>query len=76
MDIHHLAHLANSIGAFFEAEADKKKAAQSVANHIRNFWEPRMRRQILVHLDEKQGEGLSELVLTALRTHRSELTPK
>ena len=75
MDIHHLTKLANNIGAFFEAEPDKTKAARGVATHIRSFWDPRMRRQILAHIDEKQGEGLSELVLTALRTHRDELTP-
>jgi formate dehydrogenase subunit delta len=75
MDIHHLTKLANNIGSFFEAEPDKAKAAQGVATHIRNFWEPRMRRQILAYLDEKKGEGLSDLVLTALKTHRQELTP-
>ena len=75
MDIHHLVHMANNIGAFFAAEPDKAKGAQGVANHIKSFWEPRMRRQILSYLDEKSGEGLSELVLAALRTHRKELTP-
>jgi len=34
-----------------------------------------MRREILSYVDEKSGEGLSELVLSALRTHRKELTP-
>jgi len=75
MDIHHLVEMANNIGAFFAAEPDKTKGAQGVANHIKSFWEPRMRRQILSYLDEKNGEGLSELVLAALRSHRKELTP-
>ena len=75
MDIHHLTKLANNIGAFFEAEPDRAKGVQGVANHIRSFWEPRMRRQILAHLDEKNGEGLTDIVLAALRTHRNELTP-
>ena len=75
MDIHHLTKLANNIGSFFEAEPDQEKGAQGVATHIRSFWEPRMRRQILAYLDEKNGEGLSPLVLTALRTHWQELTP-
>jgi len=76
MDIHHLTKLANNIGSFFEAEPDKEKGARGVATHIRNFWEPRMRRQILAYLDETNGSGLSPLVLTALRTHRQELVPK
>jgi len=75
MDIHHLVEMANNIGAFFASEPDKSKGAQGVANHIKSFWEPRMRRQILSYLDEKSGEGLSELVLSALRAHRKELTP-
>jgi formate dehydrogenase subunit delta len=76
MDIHHLIKLANDIGAFFEVEPDKANAARSVANHLKNFWEPRMRRQILAYVEEQKGEGLSELVLTALRTYREELTPR
>ena len=31
-----------------------------VANHIRRYWEPRMRKQILAHLDAG-GHGLSDL---------------
>jgi formate dehydrogenase subunit delta len=73
MDIHHLVKMANNIGDFFAAEPDKAKAAKGVANHIRSFWEPRMRRQIFSHIDQASGEGLSELALTALRTHRKEL---
>ena len=73
MDIHHLVKMANSIGDFFESEADKVKAAKGIADHIRSFWEPRMRRQIFTHLDESSGEGLNQLVLAALRRHRTEL---
>jgi len=75
MNIHHLVKLANNIGAFFESEPDRAKAMQGVATHIRNFWEPRMRRQIFEHVDKENGEGLSELVLEALRTHREKLVP-
>ena len=75
MNIEHLTKLANNIGSFFEAEPDRPKAIQGVANHIRSFWEPRMRRQILIYLDEKNGEGLSAIVLDALRAYRKELTP-
>jgi formate dehydrogenase subunit delta len=73
MDIHHLVKMANNIGDFFQSEPDKAKAAKGIADHIRSFWEPRMRRQIYVHIDEKSGEGLDEFVLGALRAHRKEL---
>jgi formate dehydrogenase subunit delta len=76
MEIQRLIKLANNIGSFFEAEPDKTKGAQGVAVHIKNFWEPRMRRQILEYVDAQEGKGLSDVVLTALRSHRDELAPK
>ena len=76
MDIHHLIKLANNIASFFESEPDRAKGVQGVANHIKSFWEPRMRRQILAYLDEQNGNGLSPLVLAALQDHRRDLTPQ
>jgi formate dehydrogenase subunit delta len=73
MDVQHLIKMANNIGAFFEAEPDKAKAAKGVADHIRNFWEPRMIRGIFEHIDGGGGAGLTSIVLSALRTHRQEL---
>ena len=75
MNIQHLIKMANDIGAFFESEPDRSKAAKDVADHIKNFWERRMRREILGYLHEKSGDGLSPLVLEALRTHEAELRP-
>jgi formate dehydrogenase subunit delta len=73
MDIHHLVKMANNIGEFFASEPDKAKGAKGVADHIRNFWDPRMRRQIFAHIDQMSGEGLSDIVLSALRTYRKEI---
>jgi formate dehydrogenase subunit delta len=73
MDIHHLVKMANDISAFFEAEPDRAKGAKGVADHIRNFWDPRMRRAIFAHIDKDAGKGLHLLALSALQTHRSEL---
>ena len=73
MDIHHLVKMANNIGDFFQSDPDKVKGAKGVADHIRNFWEPRMRRQIFEYIDKSSGEGLTDLVLTALKAHRKEL---
>ncbi len=49
MNLEHLISMANDIGAFFDAEPDKAEAARNVANHLRRFWDPRMRREILAH---------------------------
>ena len=73
MDPQRLIHMANQIGAFFEAEVDRAVALEGIAGHIKRFWDPRMRREIFAHVDATSGEGLSELVLTALQTHRKEL---
>ena len=75
MEVQRLVKLANDIGSFFESEKDPTKGAEGVATHIRMFWDPRMRRELLVHLDESDGEGLKPLVLEALRTYGHELDP-
>jgi len=66
--------MANRIGEFFQAMPDREEALQGVATHIRKFWDPRMRRQLLAYVDQAQGKGLSELVLSALHAHRSTLS--
>jgi formate dehydrogenase subunit delta len=69
-----LVHMANRIGEFFQAMPDREEALQGVATHIRKFWDPRMRRELLAYVDQTQGKGLSELVLSALHAHRSTLS--
>ena len=45
-----LAYMANQIGRFF-AHQKEEQAVASINDHIRKFWDPRMRRQILEELD-------------------------
>ena len=73
MDSQHLVKMANNIASFFEAEPDASKGAKGVAEHLKNFWDPRMRREILAYADEQQGAGLKKIVLEALRIHRVEI---
>lgn len=65
MDIDNLVRMANRIGDFFAAMPDRAEAEAGVASHIQRFWEPRMRADILAHLDAG-GDGLSPLVMAAL----------
>lgn len=58
--------MANDIGAFFNAEPDKIEAAKNIASHLRRFWDPRMRRQIVAHYREG-GAGLDDVVRSAVR---------
>jgi formate dehydrogenase subunit delta len=60
MRIEHLVSMVNDIGNFFNAESDKAEAARSVANHVRRFWDPRMRREIIAHY-KQGGAGLDDL---------------
>ena len=46
-----LAYMANQIGKFF-AHQKHDQAVDSIATHLRQFWDPRMRRDILAHLDD------------------------
>ncbi|MEY3722102.1 MAG: NAD-dependent formate dehydrogenase delta subunit [Pseudomonadota bacterium] len=70
MDINNLITMANQIGTFFESMPDRQQAVQDIANHIRRFWDPRMRRAILNSLDQHNDERLSDIVREALSTHR------
>ena len=45
-----LAYMANQIGRFFAHESEDKAVA-AINAHIRKFWDPRMRKQILAELD-------------------------
>jgi len=66
MNVEHLVSMANDIAAFFDAEPDKKVAAESVRFHISRFWEARMRRAIIAHVQEKGGEGLTPTARSAI----------
>jgi formate dehydrogenase subunit delta len=49
---------------------------EGIAGHIKRFWDPRMRRELLSWVDEHAGEGLKELVLAALKGNRNMLLPR
>jgi len=57
----HMVKMVNEISAFWASEApDPEAAAASVATHLRRFWDPRMRRQIVEHYHAGAG-GLSDI---------------
>jgi len=73
MDPRKLVKMANEIAAFFHGEPDRATAIEGVAGHLKRFWDPRMRREIVQWVDEHQGEGLTELAASAIRAHRERL---
>jgi formate dehydrogenase subunit delta len=90
MNLNQLIRMANQIGLFFEAMPDRQEALAGIAKHIKDFWEPRMRVELLAHLDgsrpnveqseqhetEPTQEQLSPIVVDSLVTHRATLEPK
>ncbi len=75
MDLDNLIVMANKIGIFFAAQPDREEALAGIADHVKKFWEPRMRAQILAALGTEAGAGLSEIVNAAFSAHRSMLQP-
>ena len=45
-----LAYMANQIGRFFAHQPDEPAIA-AINDHLRKFWDPRMRKQIVADLD-------------------------
>ncbi|BBU28150.1 formate dehydrogenase subunit delta [Burkholderia sp. THE68] len=77
MDVDNLIEMANRIGEFFDSMPDRAEAVDSIAEHIRRFWEPRMRLAILGALDDPQASATMEpIVLEALKLHKADLMPK
>lgn len=59
-----LVYMANQIGKFFTSQGEEQ-AVPGIADHLRKFWDPRMRAQILKHLDAG-GAGLDPNVRRAV----------
>jgi formate dehydrogenase subunit delta len=57
MQAERLVMMVNQIAGFFAREGMERGAAQT-ANHLVKFWDPRMRRAIVAHL-EAGGAGLA-----------------
>jgi formate dehydrogenase subunit delta len=59
-----LVYMANQIGTFFASQR-KDEVVPGIANHIRKFWDPRMRTAIFAYIDAG-GDGLDPYVKEAI----------
>ena len=66
MNVQRLVAMANDISNFFGSDPDPAAAAEQVANHLKKFWEPRMREEIRRHV-RQGGEGLSSIAIQAVK---------
>jgi formate dehydrogenase subunit delta len=64
METERLVTMANQIGGFFTQE-NQPKAVERTADHLRKYWDPRMRAAIVAHL-KSGGAGLDPVVRTAV----------
>jgi formate dehydrogenase subunit delta len=76
MNIDHLIKMANEIASFWEGE-NGEAAAKDVALHLRRYWEPRMRAQMISYYEQRQGSGLNDVAKKAveLLAAESKATP-
>ena len=63
--IDHLVKMANQIALNTGARVDAGLSAQRTSEHIRKFWTPAMRDQLLTHW-RNGGDGLDPVVVSAL----------
>jgi len=59
-----LVYMANQIGRYFRSQGPDQAVA-GTADHIKKFWDPRMRAAIFRHV-ETGGQGLEPLVRWAI----------
>jgi formate dehydrogenase subunit delta len=68
-----LVTMVNQIGEFFRSQGDEESAERSVAVHLRHFWAPSMRRDLVSWLDQHEGDGLKPLVKASVEKYRRQL---
>ncbi len=61
-----MVRMANQIATFFHSQPDTD-VAESVAGHLSDFWDPRMRAQLKEYV-ANGGEGLDPSVVAASRS--------
>jgi formate dehydrogenase subunit delta len=61
IELERLITMANQIGDFF-APYPPERAREGLRNHLRTYWDPRMRDALLAHIDAG-GDGLDARVI-------------
>jgi formate dehydrogenase subunit delta len=75
LDLERLLTMANQIGDFFEPYPPARRA-EGIRNHLRTYWDPRMREALLEHI-ERGGDGLQDFVIAGAKLlHETEASRK
>jgi formate dehydrogenase subunit delta len=70
MALDRIVLMANQIGDFF-APYPAERRAEGIRNHLRTYWEPRMRAELLALIDQG-GAGLAPHVIEGARLLQEE----
>lgn len=74
IDLENLIAMANQIGDFF-SPYPPERAREGLRNHLRTYWDPRMRSALLAHIDAG-GDGLEIRVIEAAQLLREKAADK
>ena len=66
MSTANLIKMVNQIAQYFAGEPDQEQAVLSVRNHLKMFWTPGMRKELLAWQTEHQGADLHPLAQAAV----------
>jgi len=74
MEKNHLITMANQIGGFFKGYPDKEQATKDVAMHLKKFWPPVMRKEIIEYVtsSEEADNLLDDIVNDAIKKYLKE----
>ena len=75
MNNDHLVKMCNQIGAFFESMPDRNKATEELASHLKKFWPPSMRQQLITQFELGEADELKPIAVDALKQYREILLP-
>ncbi len=67
---------ANQIASFFESMPDQAQADRDFVTHIRKFWDPRMRRDLVNLVSDAPATDPTDahpMVIRAVRAYRGEM---
>ena len=73
MDRENLVKMANRIASFFEGTGTEAEAQQEVCNHLRRFWAPAMRAELVAEIDAGGAAGMHPLARAAVMRFRAQL---
>jgi formate dehydrogenase subunit delta len=75
VNVEHLVMMANDISTFFVGYPNHNEAVVAIEHHLKHFWEPRMRRD-LIEYAARGGDGLQPIVREALELMTRQTGPE